>query len=368
LGKLGGKKLVKFVAEWVSTTIVLLFEPSKFIPSPEALSLQGAARTSLIGKQVGFGASSIFIALLMFQLVVARSGTGDSWNSARESLPFTLILIGSWVVWSALLAAVLKALGSKRDPLINIVFSIRALATFYVIAMIVAVVAFMAFQNRWAVFQWTNLAVGFSLYAIYVPFIFGQPTELTRSRRIGSVVCIVAIALATAWIRYGSMEANPGTPPTSAPPSPPLGASSEPQPHRPTPPLNPAVDEPVKIEPQPPAPSPQPSLTEPVREKGYLDVVFFDQRDDKMVAELEHWFKEKKKALKRVPVPHLKADEKQEDTLWYYEDADRADALELARSLNGAFKTLYSLRVERMTTSAIRPESMFTLQLLGARQ
>jgi hypothetical protein len=65
-------KTLTFIGEWVSSSITLLFVPTMFIPAAGKIR-QGAARTSFVRKHVGFAASSVFVALLVFQLV-ARAG------------------------------------------------------------------------------------------------------------------------------------------------------------------------------------------------------------------------------------------------------------------------------------------------------
>jgi hypothetical protein len=114
-------KTLTFLAEWIASSVKLLFEPSKFIPPQGVTPPKGAALTSTTRKHIGFAATSVFVAVLIFQLVTRRF-TGTPWDSVRESLPFSLLLVGTWVIWSILLALVIRIFGGTRPPITNIMF------------------------------------------------------------------------------------------------------------------------------------------------------------------------------------------------------------------------------------------------------
>ena len=237
-------KTLTFIGEWVSSSVMLLFEPSQFIPTaetaghPQALrnsyfdshglpqiyapaqaTLKGAARTSTVRKHIGFAASAVFVAMLIFQLVADRSPTGVTWNSVKESLPFSLLILGTWLLWSIILALVLKAFGGTQAPITNIVFGIRALATFYVLAVVIGTVAFLALGNKWAIFQWTDLLVSFCLFIVYFPLIFCTANSLKGGRLLSAAAVVAAIAVFRALLDFGATTNNPWNPPfESVPP------------------------------------------------------------------------------------------------------------------------------------------------------
>jgi hypothetical protein len=215
--KIKGRTLT-FLGEWLSSSVMLLLEPSKFIPAADKKPLQGAGRTSSTRKHVGFAASSVFVALIVFQLVVAQSDNGHAWTSIKESLPFSLLVTGTWVIWSIILAIFLKGLGGSQTPFTNVVFGIRALATFYVFCMILGTLFFIAFGKRWAIFQWTEIIVSFSLYTIYCPIVFSSSNGIRGFRFY--ILCTVAVCLSAVktLVEFYAMTNNPFFPPVAAPP------------------------------------------------------------------------------------------------------------------------------------------------------
>jgi hypothetical protein len=213
-------RTLTFLAEWVSSSIKLLFEPSDFIPARTKTPPKGAALTSTTRKHIGFAATSVFVAILIFQLVAGRS-TETPWNSAKESLAFSLLVVVTWVIWSAILAVILKLFGGSQPAFINVIYSIRVLATFYIISVVIATVTFLSLGNQWIVFALAEVIVGFGLYAIYCPIIFGGANELRGFRFVSMTALVIGVSAARALVGFGAMSWNPGMMPLAPPPSPP---------------------------------------------------------------------------------------------------------------------------------------------------
>jgi len=211
----GGKTLT-FIGEWVSSSVTLLFEPTLFIPAAKTPSPKGAALTSSVRKHMGFAASSVFVALLIFQLVARRSPTGEAWGSVKENLPYSLLIVGMWVIWSVLLDFLLKLFDSTQAPATNIVFGVGALASFYLLSVIIATVTFLAFGNEWSTFQWTELITSFGLFAFYCPLIFCAANGLEGKFR-SLATLIVALGALRALTGLGATIYNPWRPPPSEP-------------------------------------------------------------------------------------------------------------------------------------------------------
>jgi hypothetical protein len=198
-------KMLNFLGEWISTSIMLLFEPARFIPVAKS-PIQGAALTATTRKHVGFSASAVLVATVIVQIADQH----DLYARLTQSAPLALLTIGAWLIWSIILSGILRALDGIQPPITNIVFGIRMLATFYVFSVVVGTIAFLALRNRWPVSdQWSlndqwdvfakaELLTNFALCAFYTPFVFGRANNLSRTKLfVFSVFAILLYALKT---------------------------------------------------------------------------------------------------------------------------------------------------------------------------
>jgi hypothetical protein len=157
-------KMLNFLGEWISTSIMLLFEPARFIPVAKS-PIQGAALTATTRKHVGFSASAVLVATVIVQIADQH----DLYARLTQSAPLALLTIGAWLIWSIILSGILRALDGIQPPITNIVFGIRMLATFYVFSVVVGTIAFLALRNRWPVSDQWSLNDQWDVFASYFP-------------------------------------------------------------------------------------------------------------------------------------------------------------------------------------------------------
>ena len=210
-------KTVNFIGEWLTSSVLLLFDPHLFMPPLNKEASTAAARVLIARKQVGFAASSVLVAILIAQVAERRSNTGITPGSIKKSVSLSLLIVGGWVIWSLIFAAVLKLLGGTRAPITNILFEVRALATFYVLSVVIASIVFLALGNNWTIFELVELTVSFGLYVVYCPLIFGRSNDLGGSKFISLVVVAVALSALKTVVTLGAMISNPGMIPIGAP-------------------------------------------------------------------------------------------------------------------------------------------------------
>jgi hypothetical protein len=243
-----------------------LLSPSTFIPPSGKKVIQGAALTAIIRKHVGFAASSVFVALLIFQLVGRRAPVGSAWDAIAESLPLSLLVVGSWVIWSLLVAFILKLVGATRPPEINVVFGVRVLATLYVVAMLAGTLAFLTFGSQWAIFAAVEFLIGSLAYAIYVPLVFVGANNIQGRRIFGFLAPFALIFIGKSALELVFLLQNPYVPPATAPPPIPEPEPPKPEP-QPEPPKHPTDVPPAGAPPTPPIPEPEPPKPEPTPEE-----------------------------------------------------------------------------------------------------
>lgn len=191
-----GEATIGFFAEWLSSTVHMIFEPTRF----------GAAVKDQKNRNLAFSASSVGVAFTIFQLV-----SSDVKLSAGSAL--ALILIGIWCIYSILAAALIKLLGAREDYLANVLIGVRLLSVFYVIEMIVATVVFLIMRDRVA-FDITFIFVGTILYFVFVPFVLCRSNGFRGARVVAFVVLCLPLGILRALVAWqvssnGGMEIPP---------------------------------------------------------------------------------------------------------------------------------------------------------------
>lgn len=209
--------LLKPLAEWVSSSIQLLVHPTTFIPSVDRRPLQGAALTTTTRKHVEFAASSVFVALLVFQLVARRVPSSSQWNSLVESLPISLLIVSVWLIWALLVAFILMILRGTRSAEINVVFGIRVLATVYVLATVIGTLAFLVLGSRWHTFAWSETIASSLAYTVYVPLVFVGANEIRGWRLVAFAALFLLVSAGKTTVDIGFLSSNVGLPSINAP-------------------------------------------------------------------------------------------------------------------------------------------------------
>jgi hypothetical protein len=184
---------VKFLGEWLTSTVDLLFSPGG-----KAVRTVGHAQPA---KNLGFAASSLGVAFVLFQADV------QDWDITKAG-PLALLYLTIWCVYSVGNAVVLRILRGSQSPLANILVGIRLLAIFYVVAMIIGSIVFYASNRNAELFYISFFIVAGLLYLIYFPLVFCKLNDLHK----GAVIIFVVLTIPSTIVRAGIADAAAGYP------------------------------------------------------------------------------------------------------------------------------------------------------------
>jgi hypothetical protein len=150
------KPTLKFLSEWLTSTVQVLFSPTRIDDSSD----DDMAGLDQPAQNLAFAGSSIFVAFVIFQVDSA------DWNLTHAA-PLAMLYIGIWCVYALMFAMLLKVLRGSQTPITNVLLGVRLFAIFYVLGMIGGSLAFLASGRQRDVFYLGFIAIGFLLNAIY---------------------------------------------------------------------------------------------------------------------------------------------------------------------------------------------------------
>jgi hypothetical protein len=189
-----------FFAEWLSSTAQMVFAPATF----------GADAKRRQNQNLAFAASSLGIAFTIFEIV-----NNDMKLSAESALAF--LLMGTWCLYSIISAGLVKLLNGKEDYATNIVVGIRLFSVFYIIEMVIGVLAYLITGDR-TVFNTIFIFVGTILYIFYFPIVFCKLNALKGMRAFVFIAICLPLAAGRSLVAEQIALRNLGPPPMMAPP------------------------------------------------------------------------------------------------------------------------------------------------------
>jgi hypothetical protein len=189
-------RVIKFFGEWVSSTATLFIDPTNALRSYNT----NPQIVASVHRDIAFSGSCLFLSSLIYLIVLLRT-PNISWATYSSQVSVTAILIMAfWVIYAIIIAAALKALGGIVDQRINVSFVVRTLATFYLVATIVATIAFLSSGDQRVVFDVTTVVLRIVLPLFFMPIVFWKPNGL-RGRKVGLLyLTIFFLAVANAAI------------------------------------------------------------------------------------------------------------------------------------------------------------------------
>jgi hypothetical protein len=132
IGSGSSVKFVKFMEEWSSATFRILLHPRT--PLAITSGIAKPTRSIVNNSALKFAASSIILANTIFTLVSTLSV-----KQVVSGLPFLLLLLVGWIIYSFINHFVLWLLGGKASERQNISHCFLLMSAIYVISVVVGV-------------------------------------------------------------------------------------------------------------------------------------------------------------------------------------------------------------------------------------
>jgi hypothetical protein len=172
---------IKFLEEWATTSFAVLIHPA----TPIDTKRSAAKYKSVIdSNNLRFAASSIVLANVIFTLVSAQSV-----SDVVKSIPFLILLLIGWTLYSFVNHFVLYMLGGTATPLENIsacfvlISVIYVISTFFGVALVVALAGSLSLSaDDKEAFIFVSVPVFTIMNFIYFPLVFGALNKMDHVR------------------------------------------------------------------------------------------------------------------------------------------------------------------------------------------
>jgi hypothetical protein len=201
-------RFINFLEEWSATSFAVLIQPTAPVNAKRSAAKD---RKIIDNNNLRFAASSIVLANVIFTLVSAQSI-----RDVVNSVPFLILLLLGWTLYSFVNHFVLHALGGKATASQNISSSLVLISVIYVVSTFFGVALVVALAGSWSIlaidkesFFYISVPVFTVMNLIYFPLVFGTVNKLGGARFFAYflVTCILtlsqtALLLSTAFYHH----------------------------------------------------------------------------------------------------------------------------------------------------------------------
>jgi hypothetical protein len=200
------QRVLKFLGEWLSSTVSLFIDPTNSLPVYKSQ----AQIVSCVKRDIIFSGSCLFVSSLMYLVVLTRSGY-ESWRSYLPELTsMTVLLLVFWILYAIIVAATIKVLGGSVEPQLNVSFGVKVLSTFYLVATAIAVIVFLASGGNENLFTITIIVIRIVLPLLFMPAVFLRPNNINGGKKVAYFYVVIFILASTnAVISKYMLVSNP---------------------------------------------------------------------------------------------------------------------------------------------------------------